>query len=92
MPAIDPSVYNSKDKLRELIRNERRIELAGEGQWYFNIRRWGTAGSVMTSIKDLNNSLVQERIWDNKYTLMPYPQTAVDRNSNLKNAQASKGY
>jgi len=92
MPAVDQSVYNTKDKLRELIRNERRIELAGEGQRYFDIRRWEIAGSVMTSIRDLNNSQVQERVWNDKYVLMPYPQTAVDKNPNLKAAQTTKGY
>jgi hypothetical protein len=92
MPAVDQSVYNTKDKLRDLIRNERRIELAGEGQRYFDIRRWGIATSVMTSIFDLNNTRVQERTWNDKYILMPYPQAAVDRNAKLATAQAAKGY
>lgn len=92
MPNVDQATYNTKDKLRELIRNERRIELAGEGQRYYDIRRWGIAGNVMKNIYDLNNSQVQERKWDNKYVLMPYPQTAVDRNANLKTAQSEKGY
>ncbi|ULT46269.1 RagB/SusD family nutrient uptake outer membrane protein [Niabella defluvii] len=92
MPAIDQSVYNTKEKLRDLIRNERRIELAGEGQRYFDIRRWGIASSVMSSIFDLNNSRVQERTWNDKYILMPYPQSAVDRNAKLASAQAAKGY
>ncbi|WP_346237385.1 RagB/SusD family nutrient uptake outer membrane protein [Niabella insulamsoli] len=92
MPPINQSIYNTKETLRTLIRNERRIELAGEGQRFFDIRRWGVAGAVMTTIFDLNNSRVQERTWDNKYLLMPYPQSAVDRNPKLATAQASKGY
>ena len=31
MPAVDQSKYNTKDKLRELIRRERGSEFAGEG-------------------------------------------------------------
>ncbi|NIG57238.1 RagB/SusD family nutrient uptake outer membrane protein [Chitinophaga sp. Cy-1792] len=92
MPAVDQSVYNSKESLRDLIRNERRIELAGEGQRYYDIRRWNIAGNVMNNITDLNNSLVQERVWDNKFVVMPYPQSAIDRNPQLKSAQSQKGY
>lgn len=92
MPAIDPAIYNSKDKLRELIRNERRIELAGEGQRYFDIRRWNIAASVMKTTYDISNAPVQERVWQDRFKLMPYPQTALDRNANLQPAQKAKGY
>lgn len=92
MPAIDQSVYGTQATLRELIRNERRIELVGEGQRFFDIRRWKIAGQVMKSPYDISNQIVQERTWQDKFYLMPYPQTAMDRNNNLKSAQAAKGY
>lgn len=92
MPPINRTVNNTKEKLREVIRNERRIELAGEGQRYFDIRRWNIAANVMKTPKDIANVIVQERIWDPKFMLMPYPQTALDRNANLKAAQTAKGY
>ncbi|WP_300604018.1 RagB/SusD family nutrient uptake outer membrane protein [Niabella sp.] len=92
MPPVDEASFNTKDKLRELIRNERRLELAGEGQRYFDIRRWGIAKNVMGSLKDLNNSVAQTRIWNDKFILMPYPQSAVDKNPNLVSAQTAKGY
>ena len=31
MPSVDEAKYNTKEKLRELIRRERGIEFAGEG-------------------------------------------------------------
>ncbi len=92
MPPVDQTVYNTKDKLRTLIQNERRIELAGEGQRYWDIRRWKIAGQVMHSEYDITNQIAQSRFWDDKFYLMPYPQTAIDRNANLKDAQAAKGY
>ena len=92
MPPINQAVNNTKEKLREVIRNERRIELAGEGQRYFDIRRWNIAANVMKTTKDIANVIVQERIWDPKFMLMPFPQTALDRNTNLKAAQTAKGY
>ena len=92
MPPINRTINNTKDKLREVIRNERRIELAGEGQRFFDIRRWNIAASVMKTPTDIANVIVQERNWQPKFMLMPYPQSALDRNTNLKAPQAAKGY
>lgn len=39
---------NDQDELREVIRNERRVELALEGLRVFDIRRWKTAETVLT--------------------------------------------
>lgn len=78
MPKVDRVAYSSQSALRELIRRERRVELALEGQRYMDIRRWKIAPEVMTSIKSINNSLAQERIWDDKLYLMPVPQDQID--------------
>jgi hypothetical protein len=42
MPSTDPGV------LRDVIRNERRVELALEGLRIFDLRRWKTAQDVLT--------------------------------------------
>ncbi|WP_046368391.1 RagB/SusD family nutrient uptake outer membrane protein [Flavihumibacter petaseus] len=89
MPAVDASL--GKDALREVIRNERRIELAEEGFRYDDMRRWNLLNN-MHDLHNINNQLVQERKWVEKYKLLPYPQAAVDRNPLLKDAQAAKGY
>lgn len=92
MPKINRTEINTKDLLREVIRNERRIELAAEGFRWDDIRRWNIIGDVMKSIKSIDNDLAQERKWDDKFKRLPYPQTAIDRNPNLKGAQEAKGY
>jgi site-specific DNA-cytosine methylase len=92
MPAISQTAVNTTEKLREVIHNERRIELAAEGQRFFDIRRWDIAKDVMKTTYDLTNGLVQERQWQQKFKLMPYPQSALDHNPNIKAAQAAKGY
>lgn len=92
MPPIVQTMYNTQSSLRDLIRNERRIELAAEGQRLFDIRRWNIAQNVMQNIYDITNNIVQERKWQSKFVLMPYPQSALDHNSNLKAAQTAKGY
>lgn len=92
MPAVNRAEVSSKEALRSLIRNERRIELAGEGFRWDDIRRWGISQPVMTSIYSIDNDLTQQRRYDPKFIRLPYPQTALDRNPNLMDAQEAKGY
>jgi hypothetical protein len=40
MPDVDAGVYNNQAKMRELVRRERRVELALEGLRWFDIQRW----------------------------------------------------
>lgn len=47
MPDVDKSVYNDQTKLRELVRRERRVELAMEGLRWFDICRWKIGEEVM---------------------------------------------
>lgn len=82
----------TKQTLRDIIRNERRIELANEGHRFFDIRRWKIASNVMKTMYDITNTKVASRIWNDKFYRFPYPQTAVDLNPKLQQAQAAKGY
>ncbi|MBL7756180.1 MAG: RagB/SusD family nutrient uptake outer membrane protein, partial [Chitinophagaceae bacterium] len=57
MPAVDRVRYSSQATLRELIRNERRVELAGEGLRYFDIIRWRIAQTVLNkTVKSMDLS------------------------------------
>ena len=47
MPKVDRTVYTSQSTLRDLVRRELRVELAGEGRRRFDIIRWGIAKEVM---------------------------------------------
>jgi hypothetical protein len=47
MPVVDISKYNTQTTLRELIRRERRVELALEGLRWFDIQRWKIGPQVM---------------------------------------------
>lgn len=78
MPPVDEALYASQDELRELIRNERRIELALEGHRYMDIRRWEIAPQVMTDINNIENTRAQSRYWDDRFYLMPVPQSQID--------------
>lgn len=47
MPDYTASMYSDQAALREVLRRERRVELAFEGQRFFDIRRWKIAETVM---------------------------------------------
>jgi starch-binding outer membrane protein, SusD/RagB family len=40
MPEADRTVYAGQEKMRELVRRERRVELAIEGLRFFDVQRW----------------------------------------------------
>ncbi|AFD08449.1 RagB/SusD family nutrient uptake outer membrane protein [Solitalea canadensis] len=84
MPLIDRTTYNTKESLRSLIRNERRVELALEGHRYFDIRRWGIGENVMKTIVNLENETVEPRAWYDKLMKLPVPQSQIDLAPGLK--------
>jgi len=70
----------SKDAMRDRIRHERRIEMAFEGQRYFDLMRWRLMGDIIPRIVDPNGV---RRVWDNKNYLWPLPTSALSKNPNL---------
>jgi len=69
----------SQADMREKIRHERRIELAFEGQRWFDMIRWDNgqyALNFLHSIGKLNATA--------KHLLLPIPQVEIDANPNLK--------
>ena len=93
MPDV-PTALSKNDAL-DFIRKERRIELAGEGLRYFDIRLYednqrnggfkGTqaASVVMTGqIKDVVGNKGVTKTWSERLMYLPIPQTALDKNKN----------
>lgn len=89
MPDVEPA-YNQSE-LREIIRHERRIEFAGEGLYYNDIRRWKTAETVMNAtIYTYDHSTIETRKFDpNRDYWWPVPQTELDLDPKLTQ---NKGY
>lgn len=48
MPDVNRSLYNNQSRLRELIRRERRVELALEGTRFYDIARWNIGAETMS--------------------------------------------
>ena len=91
MPRVDVARFNTKDKLRVLIRRERQAELAFEGQRYFDIRRWGTVKTLMngevfgaTDPATGQAIKVQDRAYTDRDYYWPIPEKEVLLNYNMK--------
>ncbi|MEL7119063.1 MAG: RagB/SusD family nutrient uptake outer membrane protein [Bacteroidota bacterium] len=84
MPDVSPAAsgYNS---FRELVQNERWVELCFEGQWFSDIRRWYLAhlpeNKPYVDLKfdrdwtTFNREVIAERVFDNpRHYWMPIPR------------------
>ena len=80
LPGVDRAVYNTKDKLREYIRHERRIEFALEGHRYNDLKRWKIAHTLLPTLK--NPSGVSYVFEEHNYRL-PFSITELDNNPQL---------
>ncbi|MGK9125739.1 RagB/SusD family nutrient uptake outer membrane protein [Olivibacter sp. SA151] len=82
MPLFNLNDSYSREELREVIRQERRVELALEGQRYFDLKRWGVIKEVMDTIQDPDGAA---RLFQARDTLWPVPQSEVDIARSLGN-------
>ncbi|MCX6309258.1 MAG: RagB/SusD family nutrient uptake outer membrane protein [Bacteroidia bacterium] len=95
MPSVDNDV--TQNELRELIRLERRIELAFEEHRFWDIRRWKIGTTLKKSIdgmkiiKNPDDSYtynrqvgIEARVFESKHYFYPIPQTEINRNPKLE--------
>lgn len=84
----------SKEGMRERIRNERRVELAFEGNRFWDVRRWRTgeeefdaAYGMRITLQSGNYQyekfLVEDRIYKPAFNLFPIPLSEMERNAEL---------
>ncbi len=98
-----PPITATGDELRELIRHERRIELAFEGHRFFDVRRWEKA--METENVDLSKIIINklpggaktyevdqliERAFSEQHYLLPIPRSEVDKS--LGSLEQNPGY
>lgn len=83
MPPI--AAGKSQSEMRDIIRHERRIELAFEGTYYSDIRRWQTAKSLMDGriIKNISGQQLDVWHFTDALYLWPIPQSEIDLNPKL---------
>ncbi|AWW29698.1 RagB/SusD family nutrient uptake outer membrane protein [Echinicola strongylocentroti] len=74
--------WTSASAARELVRLERRLELAMEGHRFFDLVRWGVAAETMNGYfeteKEVSSHLVNGRFVEGKHEYFPIPQIYLD--------------
>ena len=87
---LPSSQTGSQEQVLNAVLNERRLELALEGQRLFDLIRFGKLLETMNGINSRDEGrLPQARPFVEAHRLMPIPQTALDQNANL---QQNDGY
>lgn len=95
----------AKNEALEFIRSERRIEMAGEGLRFFDIRLYedngrnggykgqNAASAVMKgTIYDVVGNKGIDMVWHERLNLMPLPTTALDKNKHPESKKNNPGY
>lgn len=84
LPALPASVRSSQDQMVDAVLNERRLELAFEGQRLFDLIRNGKLQETMNTLNSRDTGrLPQQRSYTADSELLPIPQTVLDENTNL---------
>lgn len=86
------SIKTDKDKMRELIRNERRLELCFEGFRFWDLRRWNAdlsepAKGIRISQGTYTEFTVENRNYANYMNYGPIPYTEIVKYNELKQNQ-----
>lgn len=72
-----------KDDMVRRIRDERKWELAGEGQRYWDLRRWGMLDTAYKDAYDILGDFMYSSDYQSRFQSWPYPLNELDRNPNL---------
>lgn len=87
MPGLDSGAawlaVNGKEDMTERIRRERAFELAGEGQRYWDLKRWGLLEQSVKNATDIFGDLMYTRTYQERHQLWPIPLVEMERNLNL---------
>ncbi|MDE5734094.1 MAG: RagB/SusD family nutrient uptake outer membrane protein [Duncaniella sp.] len=87
MPGLDSGspwlAVRGKEDMAERIRRERAFELAGEGQRYWDLRRWGLLEQSVKDATDIFGDLMYTRSYQPRHEMWPIPLVEMERNRNL---------
>lgn len=87
MPGLDSGAawlaVSGKEDMAERIRRERAFELAGEGQRYWDLKRWGLLEQSVKNATDIFGDLMYTRTYQQRHQLWPIPLVEMERNLSL---------
>ena len=81
----DLSTPSSKEAAFEALMKERRLELALEGQRWYDLVRWGKVEEVMNSLPERDKGRAAlGNLFNKNYYKLPISQSILDQNPNLE--------
>jgi hypothetical protein len=83
VPANFSTAETNKTTIMNWIMNERLIELAGEGQRWFDLRRWAMQGIVTLDNNFFSSNTTTMNFQSPKHLLFPIPNGERDVNPNV---------
>ena len=78
---LDDVASTDEGELREIIKQERKWELAGEYQEYPDLQRWG---DIEKSLANNRDAQIFNTVYSPRIELLPIPQNQIDVNENLE--------
>jgi hypothetical protein len=87
-PADRSLAETNKTTIMNWIMTERFVELAGEGQRWFDLRRWHMQG-LLTLNSAFFDSNIPSITFEEKHLYFPIPNSEIDTNPNI---QQNPGY
>ncbi len=73
----------SQDQLRQIVRHERRVELAFEGLRFMDLKRWGVMDKAYQRMTDDKITGYKPIYQERKSETFPIPLSELDANKNL---------
>jgi hypothetical protein len=80
MPPVDQARYGTQEALRELIRDDRRAELALEGHRYMDLKRWRIAHIKLPTLQTPDGT---QLVFEERNYYLPFQLSELDRNPQL---------
>ena len=74
---------SGEEEVRERIFRERAFELMGEGQRYWDLKRWGRLEETVRDARDIFGDLMYSRAYQARHEKWPIPLVEMERNPNL---------
>lgn len=84
IPADRSTTETDRTTIRQWIMDERLMELAGEGQRWYDLRRWALAGQITLTNATFSSAISGDMNFDpEKHLYFPIPTSETDVNPNI---------
>jgi len=80
---LTSDITSSKEKMADAVLNERRLELAFEGQRWFDLVRTGKVYDIMNTLNSRDSGRLPMKTITEDKLVLPIPQAQIDKNPSM---------